>query len=208
MTKKRLTFSQIEKKSKLLNETRINIKGHNRKEITRIWQTYRGKKFVIEELPKYRKKLSATWNKTERENLKLKYLDKKEIATAKLEYGGLKLQKKVHGSQSQQDFYKLRKGNAESVITRIFNTKNPRYLLLTLKVRNLDTGIIYFPSNSYTNEGWQRVLKSGDTAIEDMLKKAVYLEGYEYEILSIHIRIIYANPEKIVGQQKNRTNKK
>lgn len=208
MSRKRLTFKQIEKKSILLDQTKKNIKGHNRKEINKIWEKYRTKKYIIEELPKYRKKL-ANAKPEQKVILRERYYDKKEIAQRKLYLNSLQVEKRVRQTFSEQDYYKLRKGNIDNAIDKIFNNPKVRYVLVTLKIKLKDTDNIIFVSDSFTPEAWEQLQESETTAMEKILEKLSFVAKYDgFELISKHIRIIYALPEKAVRQQKHRKNKR
>lgn len=223
MSKKRLTFKQIEKKSILLESTKQKITGHNRKEISKIWENYRGKKFVIEELPKYRQKLShATPEK--KELLHVQYFDKKEIAQRKLEFGGLQVEKKVRQKYSESDYYKVRKGDLENTVQRIFDKGNIRYVMVTLKIRITDEGLdlknkrddkhsiskIMYVSDVFTPESFEDIMEMSEDSdlnispiIDKIMEKLSFVAIYKgFEIISKHIRIIYATPEKTTRPKK------
>lgn len=193
MSKKKLTEKQVYLKYNLLDKTKEKIKGHTQKEISKIWQDYRGKKYVIENLPTYRKKLAkATPEK--KEILRQQYFDRKEFKVAKLELGVLKPEKKIRGTGSNQDFFKLKSGaDLDRTIEKVFEKRHPRYVLVTLKIK-LSTGAIMFVSDTLTAEGFYNLQEMEVTAMEKILEKLSFVTKYDgFELLSVHIRVIYAN---------------
>lgn len=196
MSKKKLTVEQVFKKETLLQKTQEKIKGKTQKQISKIWQDYRGKKYVIEYLPDYKKKIAkATPEK--KEKLRVQYFDRKEFKTAKLEFGTLKLEKKIYGTGSYQKFYKLKAGaDLDGTIDRIFEKSNPRYILVTLKIR-LSTGSIMFVSDTLTADAFYNLQEMEISAMEKILEKLAFVTKYDgFDLISIHIRTIYANTKK------------
>lgn len=210
MSKKQLTQSQLYKKYKLLDETKEKIKGQSRQKISKIWQGYRSKKYTIEKLPNYRKQLArATPEK--KEILRTKYFDRKEIAVSKLEYGSLKLEKKVRQKYSQSDYYKLAKSkDLDSTIEKIFEgTKKVRYVMVTLKIKLSGTDQIMFVSDVFTDESFYNIQELEVSIMEKILEKLSFVAKYDgFELISKHIRVIYATPEKTTGFKTKRKHKK
>jgi hypothetical protein len=197
MSKKRLSFKQIEQKTKLLQKYRSSVKGLTKKQVSKHWQQYRGKKYVIEELPKHRQKLSHL-SKDQRQYEIEKYFDKKDIAQRKIEYGNLIIEKKHKQHFSEQDYYKLKKGaDLDETIQRVFDKKKPRYVLVTLKIRLKETHQIIFVSDSLTLEAFEQLEEFEVTAMEKILEKLSFVAKYDgFELISTHLRLIYKIPER------------
>jgi len=192
--------TQKEKKNKLLNEFLFSQKGKTRKQISKHWERYRGKKHTITELPKYRKKYYRAKDEMAKAYLREKYFERKERLVQKLEYGSLKIQKRVKQKFSEQTMYILKRGrNLDSTIDRVFSDKRKkvRYVLVTLKIKNPDTGQIYYVSDTLNPKSWQDVKDSEQTMLEKILDKLTHVAKYDgFELVSQHLRLIYALPEK------------
>jgi hypothetical protein len=219
---KRLSFKQIQQKSELLQSTKSKIKGLRRKQITKVWEGYRKKKFVIEELPKYRKKLLRVSGE-KKEILKQQYQDKKVIATKQLEYGDLIVVKKKKGKVSKIDnftrdtnLYKVRHDNRlDETVDKIFVNPKVKYVLITLKIRLKETGQVMFVSDSYTPDSWEDLKGSdeyGDIeqfAMENILNKLSFVAKYDgFELIGTFIKVIYATPTNTGNKEKHRKNKR
>jgi len=209
MSKKRLSFKQIAKKEKLLSTTRENIKGLHKNQISKVWEKYRGKKFTIENLPKFRKQLYHSDAK-QKELIRSKYFDRKEIAQKHLEFGSLVITKKHHGTQSQMDYYKLAKGkDLDSTVERIFDNKKVRYILVTLKIRLPESDVTQYISDVFTPESFEQMKENYNNIMEKILEKLSLVAKYDgWELVSQHIRLIYANPEETNRLKNNGKNKR
>ena len=199
-----------QKKTILLNNFLTSQKGKTRKQISQHWQKYRSKKHTIVELPKYRKKLYKlkSQNKPEKiSELREKYFDRKEIFVRKLEYGDLKITKKHKQKFSEQDFYSVRKGkHLDPIISKIFadQKKKVRYILVTLKIRLPETGQVMYVSDTLNPKSFERMQSQGETAMSKVLEKLSFVAKYDgFEIISKHLRLIYALPETSKKQKEN-----
>jgi hypothetical protein len=248
---KRLSLLQIQKKSELLSQFRSGVRGLTRPKISKHWEKYREKKFVIEELPKYRLRVRRA-KPEQKEILRQKYFDKKDIAKRKLEFGTLQVEKRVRGSQSESDYYKLRKGDIDSTVRKIFKNPKIRYVLVTLKIRITTEGLeerlkrneayakenklykkateeerkaknliyhqvlkkedlkdVMCASESFTREFFEDTQADGLSVIDVVLKKLSTVSIYKgLEILSIHLRTVYALSKNSIKFKKHRKDKK
>ena len=217
VTKKELKKQEIRKikKQELLNNFLTSQKGLTRKQISKHWKKYRGKKYVITELPKYRKKLSKAKDEIHEAILREKYFERKELKVLKLEYGSLiPVKKKKYNYYkkknrfSEQDFYTFKKGaNIDDTIRKVFADQNKkvRYILVTLKIKLTETEQIIFVSNTYTPTSFETVFEvaqeqglddyeiaNSDLIIENVLEKLTVVHKYKgFEVLSYHLRLIY-----------------
>jgi hypothetical protein len=145
--KKKLTLDQVIQKAALLEEFTKKSKGLKSKETAKHWSKYREKKFVIEELPKYKKRYYKT-RPDKRAALREKYFERKEIKTAALEYGMLKPYKKVKQTYSKQVYYKLRGGKD---IDRIEEKLDKKIRKLFKKKSNIKYGFwVYYKCSFMT----------------------------------------------------------
>ncbi|HUS49607.1 MAG TPA: hypothetical protein VMZ91_05545 [Candidatus Paceibacterota bacterium] len=197
VTKKELKKQEIRKikKQELLNNFLFSQKGLTRKQIRKHWEKYRGKKYVITELPKYRKKLARARDEIQSSILREKYFERKELKVLKVEYGDLIPTKKKKYPISQQDYYKIRKGaDIDSTIKKVFadERKKVRYILLTLKIKLAETGQIIYVSNTYNPTSFENLESYEVTALENTLEKLSFVSKYKgFELLSTHLRLIY-----------------
>ena len=186
---------QKEKKKLLYDKFRTTQKGKTRKQISAHWKNYRGKKFVITELPKYRKKLALAADEIEEAVLRERYFERKEIKVQRVEYGALIPTKKKKQKFSQQDYYKIRKSaDIDSTMSKVFadQKKKVRYILLTLKIKLAETGQIIFVSNTYNPTSFKNLEGYETTALENTLEKLSFVSKYKgFELLSTHLRLIY-----------------
>jgi len=189
-----------EKKNKLYNDFLFSQKGKTRKQISNHWKKYRNKKYTITELPKYRKKYARAKDEIQQNILREKYFEKKEKYVQQFEYDFLKIQKKVKQKFSEQDFYIIKKGkHLDTAIKKIFadSKKKVRYILVTLKIRLSETDQIIFVSDTLTPASFENMQNLGVTAMEKIMEKLSFVSKYDgYEIISKHLRLIYALPEK------------
>jgi len=196
-----------EKKTKLFNEYISSQKGKTRKQISKHWTDYRRKKHTIVQYPKYRKKLAKAKDEIQKAYLREQYYDRKEVFIKKLEYGDLKIQKKIKQKYSEQDFYVVRKGkHLDSAIRKIFSDqkKKVRYILVTLKIRLAETDQIIYVSDTLNPEVFKFMQENDITAMSKIMEKLSFVAKYDgYEIVSKHLRLIYALPETSAKQKSN-----
>ena len=187
--------TQKEKKKLLYDKFRTTQKGKTRKQISSHWRDYRGKKFVITELPKYRKKLYRAADEIEEAVLRERYFERKEIKVQRVEYGALIPTKKKKQKFSQQDYYKIRKGfDIDRTMQKVFadQKKKVRYILLTLKIKLAETGQIIFVSNTYNPTSFKNLEGYETTALENTLEKLSFVSKYKgFELISTHLRLVY-----------------
>lgn len=215
MTKKRLSYKQIEAKSNLLASYRQKIKGQKRNKISKLWQQYRGKKFTIEELPKLKEKLQHV-PKEKYEIVRQLYRDKREGYLSSFEYGSLKITKIKTSAERLQKFYNTQKStDIDKVVEKIFKNDKVRYVLVILKIKLKGTDQIINVSESFTPEsfedlqGNEQYEESDEKIIERIFEKLSFVVKYDgFELISKHIRVIYATPPNPKLQEKHRKNKK
>jgi len=196
----KVTEKQKIKQKELLEKFLQSQKGLKKKQISKHWQKYRAKKYVITELPKYRKKLARAKDEIESAILREKYFERKEIKTLKVEYGDLIPTKKKKHKYSGQEYFRIRKGaDIDSTIRKVFDNerKKVRYVLLTLKIKLAETGQIIYVSNTYTPSSFENLQGLEVTALENTLEKLSFVAKYDgFVLLSTHLRLVYALPEK------------
>lgn len=184
------------KVQKLLAETQSQIKGKSKDEISKLWQNYRKQKFQIVEYPKYRAKARKVKDVVERAALRQRYFDRKSTAVEKLEYGTLKLAKRTKQKYSTQDFYNLKRGKLDNTVKKIFDKGKARYILVTLKLR-LSDGSYQYVSDTLTPALVDRLRDMDVSIMEKVLEKLSFVKKYDgFQLISQHLRLIYANPEK------------
>jgi len=204
VTKKSLKRKEnIQKKKKVLYDKYVTEqKGKTRKQISKHWEKYRGKKYSVEFLGKYRSKLSKAKDEIEESILREKYFEKKELKTLRVEYNYLVPTKKKKQKFSQQDYYKIRKdADIDNTIGKVFadEKKKVRYVLLTLKIKLSETGQIIFVSNTYTPTSFQSVIDddeygddTGDLVLQNTLEKLSFVAKYKgFKLISTHLRLVY-----------------
>jgi len=186
-----------QKKTNLYEKYKTTQKGKTRKQISKYWEKYRGQKYVITALPKYRKKLyKAKYKGDEIQEafLREQYFEKKEIKVKRVEYGDLIPTRKKKYPISQQDYYKLRTGaDLDNTVSRVFDNPKIRYVLVTLKIKIDATGQIIYASNTYTRASIRQLQERGEeTVLENCLDKMTSVHKYKgFTIISTHIRTVY-----------------
>lgn len=163
------------------------------------WEKYRTKKAQIQkrrigsmrkvaliekELEKARGTVSRNWNI---------YRGQKFSYYHKSRFTGLTFEKKKRSKSTLQEFYKVRKpDNLDNIVGNIFDQHKVRYVLVMLEIR-LPEGQVQWVSDVFTKPAYDATMGREETLMEAILEKLSFLQKYEgYEILSIHIRVIYA----------------
>ncbi len=187
------------KKAVLYEKYRGSQKGLSRKQVSKHWEKYRGKKYSITELGKYRSKIYRAKDEIKKAVLREQYFEKKELKTLRVEYSDLIPTKKKKYKFSEQDYYKIRKGaDIDSTMVKVFadEKKKVRYILLTLKIKLAETGQIIFVSNTYTPSSFENVLDSEQSTLENTLEKLSFVAKYKgLELISTHLRLVYDIPK-------------
>jgi hypothetical protein len=120
------------------------------------------------------------------------------------EFSGLTFEKRFIQPQSQSDIYKLKSINRlEPLMQKLFNKKSARYVLVTLKIKRND--IITYYSDSFTFTSYEQLTSRGENIYEKVLEKISFNSNYDgFELLSVHLRVIYENPKNNKIKNKNR----
>jgi hypothetical protein len=197
---KNLSLDQIIKKAALLEQFTKQAIGKTSKQTSRHWTKYREKKFIIEELPKYKARYKKT-RPDKRAALREQYYEKKEIKTSAYEFGILRPYKKVKQTYSKQIYYKLRGGKNIDVmdeklnktITKLFNKRpNIKYILVTAKIK-LPSDQIMFVSDTLTVDDLELFEELEETALQRLLDKLSFVDKYAgLEVIEITLRVVYA----------------
>lgn len=139
---------------------------------------------IQKELEKARGTVSRNWNV---------YRGQKFSYYNKSRFTGLTFEKKQKSKSTLQEFYKVRKtDNLDNIVGTIFSQHTVRYILVMLEIR-LPEGQVQCISDVFTKPSYDAVLERGETLLEATIEKLSFLQKYEgYEILSTHIRVIYA----------------
>lgn len=139
---------------------------------------------IQKELEKAQGTVSRNWNV---------YRGQKFSYYHKSRFTGLTFEKKKRSKSTLQEFYKVRKiDNLDTIVGNIFDQHRVRYILIMLEIR-LPEGQIQWVSDVFTKPAYDALIERGETLIEAIIEKLSFLQRYEgYEILSTHIRVIYA----------------
>jgi hypothetical protein len=197
--RKNLSIEQVIQKAALLEFYSKETKGKTVNQLTKHWTKYREKKFIIEELPKYKRRYYKT-RPDKRAALREKYYEKKEIKAAALEYGMLKPYKKVKQKYSKQIYYKLRGGKdtlriedkIDKTIRTLFEKRsNIKYILVTAKIK-LPSGQVMFVSDTLTIDDLELFEELEETAVSRMMDKLGFVDKYAgFEIIETSLRVVY-----------------
>jgi hypothetical protein len=180
------------KKLTIYDKYRGSVKGKNRKEIKKLWTSYRKEIQREITLPKYRHKIAGK-TPLQKEKLREKYFLHKEKYIRKEEFVGIKDVKTFKQKYSTNKYYQIPlNANLNEAVKTIFKKySNARYVLVILKIR-LTTGEVMRVSDVFNKI---RIERLGDKNIYDLvLEKLSFVHAYEgFKLLGIYIRIIYAN---------------
>jgi hypothetical protein len=155
-------------------------------------------------LQKTRKEISTQWGN---------YSGFKEGVLKDSLYNGLQFEKRLIQDTVKSDIFKVKNiNNIEGNMETLFYSKQGKYVLVTLKLKRNDV-ITYF-SDSFTLESLESLQENEKSVYESILQKLSFNTAYSgYEIISIHLRVIYKrftneNPAKNKIKNKTRKNKR
>lgn len=81
--------------------------------------------------------------------------------------------------------------------------------MVTLKIKLSGTDQIMFVSDVFTDESFYNIQELEVSIMEKILEKLSFVAKYDgFELISKHIRVIYATPEKTTGFKTKRKHKK
>jgi hypothetical protein len=177
-----------------------------RRKVSKRWKEYRQAKSEVyrdESLSEQDKKfeysglLKKTYKKISGEFEG--YRGFKYAALHKSDISEFKLSKKYSTVNTNQFFYKARSGyepdDLDKLIPKILERKNVPGVVVVLKVRNTETDMIFYSSDFFTKILLNR-LKQQNKSIYEYLADKIEIYLIEFELISIHIRIIYEKAKK------------
>jgi len=174
------------------------------KKVPKRWQSYRARKkhilglkrmppdikrgLVKDALKETRQRISADWED---------YRGKKYAIIYGSDIDNFNLTKKFTTKNTEQFFYKAfpdyDEKDLETLVPELLKRERLTGLLVILKVRNKKTDTIAYASELFTETSLARVREKGETIYSHVAHKfkSSDTDVVEYELISIHLRLIY-----------------
>lgn len=175
------TWADYHSRIAVIDNMRISSMARQRKRVTA--------------LEKVRGKVSDTWGN---------YRQRKFRIYNPSRFGGLDFTKRKTSKGSIQEYYNIKDvNNLDNILALIFEKPQVRYVLVIGKIR-LEEGRIQIVSDVFTRPAYNELRNRGETALEAFFEKLSFLQQYDgYELLTLHLRVIYENPKTRKNPKKS-----